>query len=135
MNERLEKLLKIIFRYFDGRLITEDSFPYMSHEKFMEVCRGVAQLSEIYTRQRGRVDRKLLQDPAIRRAYLAYFLPSNLLKIKMILKEIWAHPKTRDLFSHKLRLLDLGSGPGTYLLGFLDFLTRVLEDRLWQRKI
>lgn len=122
MNERLEKLLKIILRYFDGPLITEDSFPYVSQAKFMEVCRGVAQLSEIYTRQRGCVDRKLLQDPAIRRAYLAYFLPSNLLKIKIILKEIWAHPEVRGLFSRKLRLLDLGSGPGTYLLGFLDFL-------------
>jgi ribosomal protein RSM22 (predicted rRNA methylase) len=87
-----------------------------------KISRSVASLSELYTRRRPELHGKLLQDDDLRAAYLSYFLPLNLCKNRQILKEIWLNSKSRPLFSSSLRVLDLGCGPGSMLLGFLDFL-------------
>lgn len=127
MSERLDILLRIIFdRLFreglDGR---EPSV--LANSKLEEISRAVARLSELYTRDRADVRHNLLQEPDLRRAYLAYFLPSNFLKIKAVLEEIWLHPEVKRLFLERLRILDLGCGPGTQLLGCLDFLSQQLR--------
>ena len=124
MFERLDVLLRIIFdRVFrqglDGRQLS-----VLANSKLEEISRAVARLSELYTRDRANLRHDLLQEPDLRLAYLAYFLPSNFLKINAILEEIWLHPKVKTLFPECLRILDLGCGPGTQLLGCLDFLSR-----------
>jgi len=89
--------------------------------RISELAKGVARLSEIYTRQRQDLSAALLRDPLLRQAYLHYFFPANLAKMKSILQEIWAHPAAREFMSPNPRILDLGCGPGTHLIGFLDF--------------
>jgi len=89
--------------------------------KILDLAKGVARLSEIYTRQRQDLSAALLRDPLLRQAYLLYFFPANLAKMESILQEIWAHPAAHEFMSPNPRILDLGCGPGTHLIGFLDF--------------
>ncbi len=89
--------------------------------RMSDLAKGVARLSEIYTRQRQDLSAALLRDPLLRQAYLLYFFPANLAKMKSILREIWAHPAAPEFMTPNPRILDLGCGPGTHLIGFLDF--------------
>ena len=56
----------------------------------------------------------------LRRAYLRYYLPVNLPKIRVPLAE-WLRRHPGRLAGTSLRCLDLGSGPGSALLGLADF--------------
>jgi SAM-dependent methyltransferase len=56
----------------------------------------------------------------LRRAYLRYYLPVNLPKIRVPLAE-WLRRHHGRLAGRSLRCLDLGSGPGSALLGLVDF--------------
>jgi len=127
MSERLDILLKIIFErlFREGPDATEPSV--LATSNLEEISRAVARLSELYTRERADLRHNLLQEPGLRLAYLAYFLPSNFLKINTILEEIWLHPRVKTLLPQRLRILDLGCGPGTQLLGCLDFLSQQLK--------
>jgi len=80
----------------------------------------VARLSTLLTKERESLPAAYLKDEGLRRAYIEYFLPSNLYKIHIPLKELSLHPK--EIFKkERLRVLDIGSGPGTATLGTLDF--------------
>lgn len=83
----------------------------------------VARLSRILTKERENLPAAYLKDEGLRRAYTLYFLPSNLYKIHLPLKELLLHPK-EVLSKKRLRILDIGSGPGTAILGTLDFFSR-----------
>lgn len=83
----------------------------------------VARLSRILTKERENLPAAYLKDEGLRRAYTLYFLPSNLYKIHLPLKELSLHPK-EVLAKKRLRILDIGSGPGTAILGILDFFSR-----------
>lgn len=65
-----------------------------------------------------------LRDPALRAAYLGYFLPANLPKLFLPLAELSLHP-ARPLAVPRLRVLDIGSGPGTSLLAVMEFFWRL----------
>jgi len=81
---------------------------------------NVARLSVLLTRERESLPAAYLKDAGLRRAYIEYFLPANLYKIHIPLEELSLHPG--GLFKRdKLRILDIGSGPGTATLGALDF--------------
>lgn len=80
----------------------------------------VARLSGLLTKGREALPVAYLRDDRLRRAYLAYFMPSNLYKIHIPLSEISLHP-SKPLSKKRLRILDIGSGPGTAILGVLDF--------------
>jgi SAM-dependent methyltransferase len=56
----------------------------------------------------------------LRRAYLRYYLPVNLPKIRVPLAE-WLRRDPSRFAGADLRCLDLGSGPGSALLGLADF--------------
>ena len=80
----------------------------------------VARLSRLLTRERDNLPHAYLRDPGLRRAYLAYFLPPNLAKIQVPLRELCLHPANL-LAKERLQVLDLGTGPGTAVLGIREF--------------
>ncbi len=80
------------------------------------LAEAVARLSRILTRERDRLPEAYLQDRTLREAYVRYFLPANLDKVRLPLRELSLHP-AKLLNKERLRVLDLGSGPGTALLG------------------
>ena len=116
---------------------------------------NVARLSNLLTRERDALPLPYLRDKDLREAYILYYVPANLYKIHVPLRELSLHPAgifrketdmsqrlTKDdennppipplekggkgefegLFSsERLRILDLGSGPGTAILGVMDF--------------
>ncbi|PYV41618.1 MAG: hypothetical protein DMG06_16575, partial [Acidobacteria bacterium] len=131
MPDRSVSLIKLVFESIYGESFSNETFHSLVQSKLSEIARGVAELSEIYTRRRQDVSKNLLNDPLLRKAYLIYFLPCNLFKLKIILREILAHPKVSRLVRGDLRLLDVGCGPGTHLLGFLDFLAEEPQVVNW----
>lgn len=80
----------------------------------------VAVLSRLLTRERERLPASYLRDERNRRAYLRYFVPVNTAKVHLPLRELALHPE-RQWQKDRLRVLDIGSGPGTALLGVLEF--------------
>jgi ribosomal protein RSM22 (predicted rRNA methylase) len=80
----------------------------------------VARLSRLFTRERASLPASYLRDRALLDAYLRYFLPANLLKIHLPLRELSLHA-AGILQKHRLRVLDVGAGPGTSVLGMLAF--------------
>lgn len=98
-------------------MIIEDIPP---KKELTALAADVARLSALLTRERERLPFEYLKDPGLRRAYIAYFVPANTPKVQLPLRDLSLH--TRNLFSkERLRLLDLGSGPGTAILGVVDF--------------
>ncbi len=81
---------------------------------------NVARLSSLLTRERQTLPAAYLKDEGLRRAYVLYFLLSNLYKIHIPLHELSLHPSNL-LSKQRLRILDIGSGPGTAILGIMDF--------------
>jgi ribosomal protein RSM22 (predicted rRNA methylase) len=87
------------------------------------LAEDVARLSRLLTRERDNLPHAYLRDPGLRRAYLAYFLPPNLAKIQVPLRELCRHPANL-LAKERLQVLDLGTGPGTAVLGIREFFRR-----------
>jgi len=79
-------------------------------------AKGVSELSRLFTTERDKIDSGYLNRPALRAGYLLYFLPINFAKTHYVLKKMpaafWKRPK--------LRVLDLGSGPGTASLALIE---------------
>jgi len=84
------------------------------------LAEDVARLSRLLTRERDKLPHAYLRDQGLRRAYLAYFLPPNLAKIQVPLRELCLHPEGL-LAKERLHILDLGTGPGTAVLGIREF--------------
>src|SRR5438094_459650 len=84
-----------------------------------EVAEGVRTLSRLFTKERNALGSDYFADPALRRAYLLYFLPVNLAKVASLLQEMPALP------ARPLRILDVGSGPGVGALAVLGHLTQL----------
>lgn len=81
---------------------------------------NVARLSRLLTRERNAMPQAYLQDVGLREAYSAYFLPVNIRKIRVPLQELALHPN-EPLSKERLRILDIGSGPGSAMLGVMEF--------------
>ena len=91
------------------------------------MARAVAELSDLFlglTQWRG----AYAGSATLRRAYLHYYLPVNLPKVRVPLGE-WLRADPGRLASAPLHCLDLGSGPGTALMGLLDFLRSLPAER------
>lgn len=80
---------------------------------------NVARLSALLTKERHSLPAAYLHDAGLRAAYTSYYLPSNLSKIRTPLQELLAHPTILST-KRKLKALDIGSGPGSALLGMMD---------------
>jgi len=80
----------------------------------------VARLSRLLTKERDRLPAAYLNDPDLREAYRAYFLPPNAGKIRIPLSELDLLPEQFPA-RNQLSVLDLGTGPGSSLAGVLDY--------------
>lgn len=87
------------------------------------LARAISRLSDLFN---GKIpwETKYTRDSELRRAYLGYFLPVNLPKIQTPLAD-WLAGRPGFWAGRRLRCLDLGSGPGTALLGLCDFIRRI----------
>lgn len=88
-------------------------------EEPRRIAAAIARLSDLFN---GKIpwDPAYHRDPQLRRAYLEYFLPVNLPKVRTPLS-LWLHERPGAWAGRRLRCLDLGSGPGSALLGLCDF--------------
>ena len=90
---------------------------------FAEKAMAVAELSRLFTKGRQALGTDYLQDTVLADAYLSYFFPVNLSKVRVLLDELPADwPNTA--LDRPLRVLDLGSGPATGGLAVLDWLNQ-----------
>ena len=91
-----------------------------------DLSHGVAELSRLFTRDRHELKAPYLADERLLRAYVSYFLPVNAAKVQILLDEL--PERVRDISSVQedgpLRVLDVGSGPGTASLAALDWMQR-----------
>jgi ribosomal protein RSM22 (predicted rRNA methylase) len=85
------------------------------------VAQAVVELSRLFTKERAALSRSYLNDPDCAAAYCAYFLPVNLSKTQVLLDELTLEGLTSEGHT-SIRVLDLGSGPGTGGLAVLDWL-------------
>lgn len=86
----------------------------------LQLKRDVMELSRLFTRERRQVPIPYMDNRRLASAYLAYFYPVNLAKVQVLLEELspalcW-RPNARVA-----RVLDLGCGPGTGIMGVLDW--------------
>ncbi len=79
----------------------------------------VLALSDLFV-GRGEWQADYSRSPALREAYLRYYLPVNVPKVRTPLAA-WLAADPRRFAGRTLRAIDLGSGPGSALLGLCDF--------------
>jgi SAM-dependent methyltransferase len=83
-------------------------------------AKGVSELSDLFTSERGTLDQGYLNKPPLRAGYLLYFLPINFAKACYVLNEL-----PSEFWSQKkYRVLDLGCGPASASLAFLTQLQK-----------
>ena len=82
----------------------------------------VKNISDEYLKSAGSIRGDLLQSRQLRKAYISYYLPVNLVKIHPVLDELFSHPDIKGFATPDVSILDLGCGPGTFLLGVLEYL-------------
>ena len=95
----------------------------LSNDELKALAADVMRLSKLLTKERGSLAAAYLRDEGLRRAYVRYFLPANIYKIHIPLTELSLHAKNL-LSKERLRILDIGAGPGTSLLGVMEFFGR-----------
>ncbi len=95
-----------------------------SNKELTSLAAEVVRLSRLLTKERASIPVAYMKDKGLRKAYLSYYLPSNLLKIHLPLKELSLHQKN-ILSKEHLRILDIGCGPGSATLGVLEFFSRL----------
>jgi ribosomal protein RSM22 (predicted rRNA methylase) len=91
-----------------------------SQEELRSLAANVSKLSALLTKDRESLPVAYLRDPGLRSAYVRYYLPTNMKKVHLALTDLSLHAE-RLLTKDRLRVLDLGAGPGTALLGLLAF--------------
>ena len=92
---------------------------------FVFFSKGARALSEAYTSQRGSLPSNYLNIPVYRSGYLLYFLPVNFLKVVHILNEF----NPSEIVGGKVRILDMGAGQGTSMLGIMSFYADLLDQK------
>lgn len=78
------------------------------------VAPDVARLSALFTSDRGSRTKNYMRDPALRRAYLAFFVPHNVARIAFLLERLRSDGVV--VFPDAPVVVDLGAGPLSGLL-------------------
>ena len=91
-------------------------------------AKGVQKLNLGFTEERGSLPRNYLNQKDLRSGYLLYFLPVNALKVAALLTQNDCLKEALSLSSRPWTVLDIGSGPGTGMLGTILALERLLQN-------
>lgn len=91
-------------------------------------AKGVRDLSTAFTEDRGSLAQNYLNQKALRSGYILYFLPVNALKVATLLDKIplGSIIRGQETGNLSLQIIDVGSGPGTGLLGTMCYLEKNL---------
>ena len=89
------------------------------------IAADVKELSDYFTKRQEDRPSFYLEKSRLMVAYIAYFLPSNILKVEKPLTELLAHPGIMLGEEGYISVLDLGCGPGTATLGFMNHLLSI----------
>ena len=89
-----------------------------------QIAHAVKTISDHYITTSAENIPDFFKNAVLLHAYLLYYLPVNLVKLFGIADELAATNFSVLPRSPQLRVLDLGCGPGTYLLGFLELVRK-----------
>ena len=106
-----------------------EGLPERDPARFQALCQSVAELSRLFTKDQAERTRRYLEEASLRAGYLAYFLPVNLAKVQALLDELPVDT-LRESADRPLRVLDVGSGPGTGALAVLDWMQSQSTQRV-----
>jgi ribosomal protein RSM22 (predicted rRNA methylase) len=95
-------------------VVAEAAIEIASRRHRSPLAADVARLSSLFTGARGQRRPTYMQDPAIRRAYLGFFVPHNVARIALLLCR--AADEGHLDFARPPRVLDVGAGPLSGLL-------------------
>ncbi|MBI3584886.1 MAG: hypothetical protein HY096_13200 [Nitrospinae bacterium] len=116
----MSQYLKTFLEHTLLKYLSDNRYSSLTNSELNSLASDIIELSNLFTKERKILPPQYLNNKRLRRAYILYFLPSNIYKIHLPLKELSLHPK-KILSKKELKILDLGSGPGTTILGILDF--------------
>jgi ribosomal protein RSM22 (predicted rRNA methylase) len=97
-----------------------EGLPNRDPGRFTRLCRSVADLSRLFTKGQDEPLPRYFNEAALRAGYVAYFLPVNFAKVQAVLDELPSGQLCQPE-NQPLKVLDLGSGPGTGGLAVLDW--------------
>jgi hypothetical protein len=113
--------------YADTRRKSFADKPEFTEGDYRFFVEGVRDLSVAFTEDRAFLPKNYLNRKEFRSGYILYFLPVNALKVATLLGQA---PKDSFVKDGKIEMtiVDVGSGPGTGMLGTMLFLERFLKD-------
>ena len=98
------------------------SLPLTSNSReIKQLAAAVKTISDEYIVSDDHFKGTLFKKKALRNAYLVYYLPANLVKLFPVLDELFSHPDISGFSGSEVSILDLGCGPGTFLLAVLEY--------------
>lgn len=102
--------------------------PEFTEGDYRFFVKGVQELNLAFTQERHTLPNNYLNRKELRSGYILYFLPVNALKVAALLSQ---PPQNQCLIEkkEKIKVIDVGSGPGTGMLGAFHHLEEVLDGR------
>ncbi|MCX5900778.1 MAG: hypothetical protein NTX06_08610 [Proteobacteria bacterium] len=116
LSPQLERLLSS-YAGIEGGLHTNKKL-------LQELAAAVKSLSDAYVEPEKCDWKALYKNKAAVQAYLLYYLPVNLVKLFPLLDELAKGGAFDFAQRQHLSVLDIGCGPGTFMLGLLEYICR-----------
>lgn len=101
-----------------------EHLPERSHKELRRLAGAVRAISDRYVAAESGDPGAIFKDRHLLEAYVLYYLPVNFVKLYPILDELLSVAGVSFMNERSVSLLDLGCGPGTYLLAFLEYVAR-----------